>query len=1787
MYSAIDLIAKIATKLIRNSLDHSSDTEGQGVARFLLDRLNGQQVATICQTILDTPDLANHVEIKVPIFLVKDYNLPEGITTSEKIVFWRNAPCNKSVLVLANTHDDQDQSLQDISRIGANELKAEKDLWIDVLRDKLILNDDSIKIWKTAIKSLPSINFSLEQFSQYVADTYQIIESEGLPIVTALGFALPALHIPRDSNFFEAIPENKRKQSKKWESLFQQAINKRACFLLKQDPNMKILEPQELQQSFEKVKDKIPFNIHSIIEKFINSPNQGKWSDESKELSKFEWINDNIASIFTNIKQTKQDLGSLTISFFENQYPDILTRDEELYLTTFKKRKVTSDITEDDQEFYEKHHRELDLDKRLKAKWDKFVYGQPIECSDLLVGLVAACERLFVQAGNLYGEKKLLISTDKGSSKKKWLELNTDVGLYFYYKYKGLEKLTQPFVVWEDKGKFWPFNYLQLIQEQETQGKKKNSPNTSTARSALEIKFYLTLQDIKKDVEIAKIQLIWKGNPQAIGLKLRHDLNRLDTSSSPCLLGEVSRDSVSKKGNIQGVCLSDVSTLMPVYGKDRGSLISKYEKRSDLNQIFVKELKNAVKDNRISQDKSLLIQEKWKNFVDKYKQAIHEWLIGEGIASQSLYYQSLAYQELLETLLLYAQGDINRQRLYIPLLQLGCISVIGGTPAAIIAPWHPLRMCAIYIKAVQVSELIKTLLTSREINLGDSRLFFNDLRLELTHPYYPEIGIGVFKQETKLLSIIDSLNDYSLLEEPTGDLGMDKDDDPSEAVQKLMDLVERYLTLLPHETTHLGLVLIECNSIKLPNLLLNKLSEYQEEKEESLGCSVWIHNDTPSQLTSIYQQLIASSEFEGNSFLSMQNSKDFMAQLRIGILSNDLPNQKLGKFADIVFLQDVVSQQAKIIWEKSDLNHHTIDLLTHVPARWSKKRPTYKDELKSTVYLICPIQPKLGLVYADIIYSLLQSTDIKSEAHFLPARQILFSTDKVKDTFQKAHRIGEWVINYDDLLDRRQLLNQGVKVIKYQQERTSERNLLVSSNSSMDLLQVLVKHRLDSLKLNIDESEKLNLTNKLIEEATELSGDIVLRAAKCGHFASELLGVALSKALILSELGETKIIGWYFLDDYASWLGQKEEQIADILAIHPFFEGNNIILKIIVSESKYIDASNSSNACKTSQKQLRDTVERIRSALFSPGRLDRELWLSRLADLLLDRIELSSAQVNSNKNGFSLEKLRESVRQGKVMIDLIGYSHVFISGPIDSKVSSERLIIPKTEKCFQEIYSVNDVKNLILNYNNKINLFKYRCNLQGETEDISWPISNPLHLSEKINWSIKMDLPSTVIEQEIVLSEVSSLSEPLKKKDIQINQSKKSLEKLVVKNTEKVISSISENIWQNNEELNTWIEENSYQSDNSNEEDWVKEVQEKTKLALMSYNLQAQILGTRLTPNALLLRFKGSDRLKVDDLERKRSELLTTHGLNIINISAQPGEIVIFVARPQRQVISLAEVWQKRQINQSLDVNLSLLIGVREIDGESLYLNLGSSFANLQQHSPHTLIAGTTGSGKSILLRNMILDICATNSPNLVNIYLIDAKSGTDYFALEDLPHLRKGIIIDQDIAIKTFETIVEEMDRRYQLFKTQRVSNLFAYNEKVKSDEKLPVIFLIHDEFADWMLIDDYKKSVSSAVQRLGVKARASGIHLIFAAQRPDNQVFPMQLRDNLGNRLILKVESEGTSEITLGEKGAEKLLGKGHLSAKLGEPNIVYAQVPFLSDDDFSMVADMIANHFKKKIN
>src|SRR5260370_32574319 len=162
--------------------------------------------------------------------------------------------------------------------------------------------------------------------------------------------------------------------------------------------------------------------------------------------------------------------------------------------------------------------------------------------------------------------------------------------------------------------------------------------------------------------------------------------------------------------------------------------------------------------------------------------------------------------------------------------------------------------------------------------------------------------------------------------------------------------------------------------------------------------------------------------------------------------------------------------------------------------------------------------------------------------------------------------------------------------------------------------------------------------------------------------------------------------------------------------------------------------------------------------------------------------------------------------------------------------------------------------------------------------------------------------------------------------------------------------------------------------------------------------MRSKLLISTLTPNAALLKFVGSDDLTVELVNKRRSQFLTTYSLNIISVQPEPGAVALSIERPKRQIIKIQDLW-KRWTPDSAHGNQDLLIGVKEADGELLLLSPGS------QHAPHTLIAGSTGSGKSVLLQDIILAIAATNTPEQGRLLLIHSKTGWGYFNLISLQH--------------------------------------------------------------------------------------------------------------------------------------------------------------------------------------
>jgi len=535
---------------------------------------------------------------------------------------------------------------------------------------------------------------------------------------------------------------------------------------------------------------------------------------------------------------------------------------------------------------------------------------------------------------------------------------------------------------------------------------------------------------------------------------------------------------------------------------------------------------------------------------------------------------------------------------------------------------------------------------------------------------------------------------------------------------------------------------------------------------------------------------------------------------------------------------------------------------------------------------------------------------------------------------------------------------------------------------------------------------------------------------------------------------------FFLLDDYAGWLAYQENRIADLLGICVDEDGDGIRLHLSIVESKYVSATKAAESRKSSKNQLVSTLTTLDEAIFGdPGRLDRDLWLARLSDLLLD------AAVHPGQTGL-LERARSAIRDGAVSISLKGYSEVFIhahesggSGPGSERVPVE---CRGSSGAFQEVYDRPELRRLVEAYAASSDPTPVRAALG---HDAPWESVDVRPPAPRVTWTemvgrlipaprVPTDLP---LFQEVEATLPAPATTPGRPADetgepARLSGSGSSEASVPAQTTEDVAPRprVEPPSGAYGPAMTALIASKAAGSAESESERaaWAEESTRKLRTALNGYGLQAQVIGTRLTPNGCLVRLAGSDRLRVEDVEARRMQLLTTHGIRLVTVQPKPGEIVVTLAGEKRQAVSLWDVWAARKVNRNAaGINVSLILGLQELNGFVLYLNLGGDFGGLSLHEPHSLVAGATGSGKSVLIQALLLDIAATNPSGLAKIILIDPKMGVDYVALDTIPHLREPVVTDKERSAALLSEIVEEMESRYRRFGGARVRGFAANN--------------------------------------------------------------------------------------------------------------------------------------------
>lgn len=340
---------------------------------------------------------------------------------------------------------------------------------------------------------------------------------------------------------------------------------------------------------------------------------------------------------------------------------------------------------------------------------------------------------------------------------------------------------------------------------------------------------------------------------------------------------------------------------------------------------------------------------------------------------------------------------------------------------------------------------------------------------------------------------------------------------------------------------------------------------------------------------------------------------------------------------------------------------------------------------------------------------------------------------------------------------------------------------------------------------------------------------------------------------------------------------------------------------------------------------------------------------------------------------------------------------------------------------------------------------------------------------------------------------------------------------------------------------------------------------------LAHFKIDGDVVRTYAGPVVSTFEFKPAANVKVSKILNLQDDLAMALSAETIRIQAPiPGKDVVGIEIPNDSVdtIYLREILDDKLFKESSSP-LTLALG-KDIVGKPFITDL--------KKLPHLLIAGTTGSGKSVGINAMILSLLYKNSPDQLRLLMIDPKM-LEFSTYNDIPHLLTPVITKPKQAIAALNNMVAEMERRYELMADTRTKNIENYNEKIKKigGEHLPYIVVIIDELADLMMTSG--KDVEVSIARLAQKSRACGIHLIVATQRPSVDVVTGLIKANLPSRISYRVGQKIDSKIILDQMGAESLLGRGDmLFTPPGATGLVRLHAPWATEDEIENIVEFI---------
>jgi S-DNA-T family DNA segregation ATPase FtsK/SpoIIIE len=999
---------------------------------------------------------------------------------------------------------------------------------------------------------------------------------------------------------------------------------------------------------------------------------------------------------------------------------------------------------------------------------------------------------------------------------------------------------------------------------------------------------------------------------------------------------------------------------------------------------------------------------------------------------------------------------------------------------------------------------------------------------------------------------------------------------------EFLSTVKTYLEVYPYARDGLDLVFLYCSHADYIKRAIDQIFKNTKVRKVKVA----IHSEARG--AAIYEDLnnwINQEEQYSerhNSFpkVEIQIIAEQSINAMMRVVSESMPDADIGVLVNYFGQSSSVQyRQEKVAVTPSDDWFDTI-----------YREPLKKEDALKRVSLVSEKLPTLMQYFYKMQYMLHNGETLAPEEHYLLRNVISLTKQSDAELINFMHERFNWSLIIDRHLDKMLLrqVSSKAQIIKYKSNAGKDkgfRTLVSSSKYIRKLINEQSDHeyydRLYHKFALLLKNEQINRQTivSAIERVKEISGGVVLRAIGPGQFAHELMAIYLSTETRPAAAGELVI---YSLCDELPWFQDRSGRRPDLVRTSIRRSGENIGLHFELVELKFIKHTIFEQERYDAIKQVKAGMELYQSRFqFSEHPASAELWRKELIYYLLEH---NTYDVHDAK---LLKELQDIP---------IANIHVSLTGSIDTFVYTSNLLELSIMEGHVNGYQTETLQNGFVNH---IYNRTYILKALGAMQEADIPafemlpeatdfVTDKLGLeqeaapqddSNKVESAAAVAVPTEVTTaKEVELSEpvwfaigpeveTSAPVEPVWEKP-ERDEPPLEGQQLEIARQEAFSVPLVAAAAQETLAIPSFPEQEALLDvappQVEPEDDiaaLVEGYQKKLRYSFNQNGIQVKIVDSFVGVSVIRIVVEIPGDRSYSSIESRAKDIyLWLHLSSIPLIQLRNGRINIDINRDTPEIVYFERFMAQAREQfppDKLRGKLVAPVGIGQLR-ELIAIDFSNS------NTPHLLIGGTTGSGKSVTMNAIILALMCMYTPEEVQFIFVDPKK-VEFMSYEKRRHTRL-VITEIEEAIVALEQLVEEMDERYRLFVSEDVQSIDQYVEF--TGNAMPRLVVVFDEFADFM---EQEKSLSgrveSAILRLGAKARAAGIHLMICTQNPKADIVPTNIRNNLPARLALKTADHHASKIIINEEGAETLGGKGDFMMKVDLPEVVRGKSPFLT--------------------